>query len=88
VSAEPDGVALSLKAERVCWVSLTVDGQRVAYRTLQAGDTVTARMRQRASLRTGDAGALQLTVAGGSARPLGGSGVVRSVEIAPDGSVR
>ena len=57
-------MTLSLKAQRVCWVALTVDGQRVAYRMLQAGETVTARIHQRAALRTGDAGALLLSIGG------------------------
>src|SRR5215208_5493183 len=47
------GVRLSFEAQRVCWLALTVDGQRVAYRMLQQGETVTAHMHQRAAVRTG-----------------------------------
>jgi cytoskeleton protein RodZ len=56
------GVRLSFEAQRVCWLALTVDGQRVAYRMLEQGETVTAHMRQRAAVRTGDAGALLVSV--------------------------
>ena len=55
----PDGVMVLLEAQRVCRVSLTVDGQRVSYR-MQPGERVTAQMHQRAAVRTGDAGALML----------------------------
>jgi transcriptional regulator with XRE-family HTH domain len=79
-----DGVPLHLRAQRVCWLALTVDGHRLAYRMLQEGETVTARMHQRAAVRTGDAGALLLSVGQGPARPLGASGAVRSIEFTPD----
>jgi hypothetical protein len=80
----PDGVPLHLKAQRVCWLALTVDGHRVAYRMLQEGETVTARMHQRAALRTGDAGALLLSIGQGPARSLGASGAVRNLEFTQD----
>ena len=79
-----DGLPLSLRAQRVCWLSLTVDGQRVAYRMLQEGDLVSVRVHQRASVRTGDAGALLLSVGGRPAKPLGAPGAVRTVEFTPE----
>jgi cytoskeleton protein RodZ len=85
---EADGMALSLKAQRVCWVALTVDGQRVAYRMLREGDTVTARVYQRATLRTGDAGALLLSLAGSLPTPLGAAGAVRTMELTPADAAR
>jgi hypothetical protein len=45
---------------------------------------VTAHMHQRAALRTGDAGALLLSVGGRPATPLGSPGAVRSVEFTPE----
>lgn len=82
-SAAAGAVALSFQAQRVCWLSLTVDGQRVAYRMLQEGETVTARMHDRALVRTGDAGALLLSMGGGPARAMGAPGAVRNVELTP-----
>jgi cytoskeleton protein RodZ len=78
-----EGVALSLEAQRVCWLALTVDGQRVAYRMLRPGEVVTARMRTSATLRAGDAGALLVSVGGGAAKPLGPAGAVRSLDMTP-----
>jgi cytoskeletal protein RodZ len=76
-------VALTLRADRACWVSLTVDGERVVYRTLAPGEAVTARMRQQASLRVGDAGALRVSADGSVASPLGRDGEVRTLVLTP-----
>ena len=62
---DADGVPLHFRAQRVCWLALTVDGHRIAYRMLQEGETVTAHMQQRAAVRTGDAGALLLSIGQG-----------------------
>ena len=77
------GVSLTLTADRACWVSLTVDGERVAYRTLTPGEAVVARMRQQASLRVGDAGALRVSAEGSGASPLGRDGEVRTFVLTP-----
>lgn len=79
----PDGVMVLLEAQRVCRVSLTVDGQRVSYR-MQPGERVTAQMHQRAAVRTGDAGALMLSIAGGPPQPLGAAGAIANIEFTPD----
>ena len=85
----PDsGVRMSIEAQRVCWLALTVDDQRVAYRMLQAGEKVSAHMRRRATLRTGDAGALVMSVGNGPARPLGAAGAARTIELTPDDYLR
>jgi hypothetical protein len=81
----PDsGIPVSIEAQRVCWVALTVDDQRVAYRMLQPGEKVSAHMRRRAMLRTGDAGALLMSVGNGPAQTLGAAGAVRTIELTPD----
>jgi cytoskeleton protein RodZ len=76
-------VALNLTADRACWVSLTVDGERVVYRTLAPGEAVRARMRQQASLRVGDAGALRVSADASVASPLGRDGEVRTLVLTP-----
>jgi cytoskeleton protein RodZ len=85
---DPEGVPLQFTALRVCWLALTVDGQRIAYRMLQEGETVTAHMQQRAAVRAGDAGALLLSVGHGAAKPLGAPGAVRKIEFTPADYVR
>jgi cytoskeleton protein RodZ len=76
-----DGTEVRVEAERAAWVALTVDGERVAYRMLQPGDTVRATMRSRGTLRTGDAGAVTLAIGTGEPRLVGPSGAVRTIEL-------
>jgi cytoskeleton protein RodZ len=80
---DPEGVPLHFRAQRACWLALTVDGRRIAYRMLQEGETVTAHMQQRAAVRTGDAGAVLVSVGHRAAKPLGAPGAVRNVEFTP-----
>jgi cytoskeletal protein RodZ len=82
------GVPVSLEAQRVCWLALTVDDQRVAYRMLQPGEKITAHMRRYATLRTGDAGALLMSLGDGPAKPLGAPGAVRTIELTPEDYTR
>jgi cytoskeleton protein RodZ len=79
----PEGTEVRLEAERAAWVVLTVDGQRVAYRMMQPGDTIRATMRSGGTLRTGDAGAVKLALGGGEPRLVGPSGAVRTIELQP-----
>jgi cytoskeleton protein RodZ len=81
---DADGMSLTFKAQRVCWLALTVDDHRIAYRMLEEGEAVTARMRRHAAVRTGDAGALLVSIDGRAAQPLGASGAVRNVEFTRD----
>jgi cytoskeletal protein RodZ len=82
--ARDAGVTISLEAQRVCWVALTVDDQRVAYRMLQPGEKVNAHMRRHAALRTGDAGALLMSIGNGPARAVGAPGAARTIEFTPE----
>jgi cytoskeleton protein RodZ len=81
----PDsGIPMSIKAQRVCWLAMTVDDQRTAYRMLQRGEKVSVRMRRHATLRTGDADALLVSIGNGPARALGPPGAaVRTIELTP-----
>jgi hypothetical protein len=65
---------------RPCWVTVSADGARAIYRLLQPGERVQARGRV-LTFRVGDAGALQLSLDGEPARPLGASGEVVTVRI-------
>ena len=86
----PDsGIRMSIEAQRVCWLALTVDDQRGAYRMLQRGEKVSVRMRRQATLRTGDAGALLVSIGNGPARALGPPGAaVRTIELTPEDYLR
>jgi cytoskeletal protein RodZ len=69
-------LALRVVASEECWLSLSVDGQKVVARNLQAGERVQFRARTAIILSAGNAGALTLTINGKPARALGGRGEV------------
>jgi len=73
---ESDSLLVSLSAAASCWVSAIVDGQRVLERQLRAGETESFEVRGEIVLTASDAGALQLTLNGALAKPLGRSGQV------------
>jgi hypothetical protein len=71
-----DRLVVSFLTTRPCWIAATVDG-RVALRQLfQAGARETLDAERELVLTAGDAGALELTLNGIQARPLGGPGEV------------
>jgi hypothetical protein len=65
-----------LSVTRPCFVSASVDGQRVIERLLPAGTQQTLDVKQDLVLTAGDAGAIALTLNGADARPLGKPGEV------------
>jgi cytoskeletal protein RodZ len=77
----PDApLVVDVAVVRPCWVTVSADGTRTIYRLLQPGERVQARGRV-LTFRVGDAGALQLSLDGEPARPLGASGEVVNVRI-------
>ncbi len=79
---------LAIEASRPCWVVFTVDGERVIYRLLRAGEHASAPVRDRAVLHAGDAGALAIAINGEKQAPIGMAGEVRTVEITPAGGIK
>ena len=71
-------VSLAIEATAPAWVTASVDGRRMVYRTLQPGERETLRGREYIALRVGDAGAIRLQINGGAASVMGPSGAVRS----------
>ncbi len=74
---------LSVSASRICWLSLTVDGQRTMRRLLQPGEERTIEARREIVLTVGDAGAIRMVVNGAEARPLGRPGEVVTARLTP-----
>jgi len=80
-TAEP--VTVSLVATGPCWISAIVDGEQVVARELQAGDRVSFDVARDVVLTAGDPGALEMTLNGAGARPLGGAGRTVTVRMTP-----
>ena len=73
------GLVVVLEVERAAWITAGVDGTRVLYRTLPAGARETLRADRMVTVRAGDAGAVRVSVDGGTPAPLGRPGEVRTV---------
>jgi len=73
-----DSLVVSLTAKGPCWVSATVDGQRMIERLMQPGERSTLEVKHEMVLIAGDGGALAVTLNGAAAKPLGKAGEVVS----------
>jgi cytoskeletal protein RodZ len=71
-----DSLTVSMTAKGPCWVSATVDGQRMIERLMQPGERSTLEVKREMVLTAGDGGALAVTLNGAAAKPLGKSGEV------------
>ena len=71
-----DSLTVSITAKGPCWVSATVDGQRMIERLMQPGERSTLEVKREMVLTAGDGGALAVTLNGAAAKPLGKSGEV------------
>lgn len=80
---EAAGFRLELHPSGPCWISLTVDGELVMARLLEAGERLTYTVERVAAIEVGDAGVFEYTLNGRPGRPLGGAGQVRRARITP-----
>ena len=76
-----DRLTIGLSSKRPCWVSATVDGQKVIERLLQNGEQKTFDVHREMVLTAGDASAITLTLNGVEARPLGKPGEVVTTRV-------
>jgi cytoskeletal protein RodZ len=80
----PAALRLEIHPTAACWISLTVDGERVFARVMQAGETDVREVRDSAVIEVGDAGAFAFSLDGHPGRSLGTAGQVRSARITRD----
>jgi cytoskeleton protein RodZ len=80
-SAHP--VSIQLHAGASSWVQVTADGRLVLSRNLTAGESQTFEADREIAVQFGNAGAINWTVNGKPAKPLGASGDVRRASITP-----
>ncbi len=80
-AATPDSLTVALVAMRPCWVSATVDGNKVIERLLATGEREVLDAHRVLVLTLGDASAVTLTVNGQPARGLGRAGQVVTAEL-------
>ncbi len=71
-----DQLTIALTAKRPCWVSATVDGQKLLERLLQPGEQQIVTVRREMVLTVGDASAIAVQFNGADGRALGNAGEV------------
>ena len=77
-------LTLALHPTAECWVTLTVDGERIFSRVMQPGERELRQVRQEAVIQIGDAGAFAYSINGRPGRALGETGQVRTARITPE----
>ena len=80
-SAATGSLTIDIQPQGLCWVSLTLDGEPVFSREMQAGERASFAARQEISLIVGDAGVFAYALNGQPGRPLGGRGEVVTARI-------
>jgi cytoskeleton protein RodZ len=76
---------LEIHPTGLCWVSLTVDGQRAFARLMKAGERQTFTIQKDAVIEVGDAGTFAFSVDGREGRALGAGGQVKTVKVTRPG---
>jgi cytoskeletal protein RodZ len=82
-SVPTDQLAVTVSTTRACWISATVDGEKVIERILQPGEQQAFDVRREILLTAGDAEAVTVTLNGAPAKPLGKSGEVVTTRLTP-----
>jgi cytoskeleton protein RodZ len=84
VTKNDDVLHLEVRARGLCWLSMSVDGARVAHRLMQPGEQLAVDVRSEAVLRIGDPAAFQFAINGRSGRPLGEAGQPVTIRLTPE----
>jgi cytoskeletal protein RodZ len=79
-----DVMQLALHPTGPCWISLTVDGERIMSRVMQPGERVVHEVRNSAVIEVGDAGAFAFSVNGRPGKSLGETGQVKTARLTKD----
>jgi hypothetical protein len=82
IDEQLNALRLDIQARALCWLSGTVDGRRVIYRLLNAGERIQIEAKD-IVLRMGDAANLEYTINGIAGRPLGSAGQAITVHLTP-----
>jgi hypothetical protein len=77
--------SISIKASSASWVTACADGAKVFAKLFNQGDVGEVRFSREATLRSGNAAALELAVGNQSIGPMGQWGQVRTIKVTPAG---
>ena len=82
--ATEESLAIVLRPKGECWVSLTIDGDRVFARVMRGGERASYEANEEIILNIGDAGAFGFSLNERDGRTLGDSGEVVTATITPE----
>jgi cytoskeletal protein RodZ len=82
-SGEESGVVLKLSATEKTWLSISSDGRKIFAGTLQASESKTLTGLDRATMKVGNAGGIEVRWNGKTIGPLGTRGQVLTIKITP-----
>jgi cytoskeletal protein RodZ len=85
VATTGSGVQLEMRAQGVCWVRATVDGQFAFARLMQPGEIQTLNAEEDVVVRVGDPAALSYSINGRAGQPLGTANVPVTIRFGTDG---
>ena len=86
VKADSEAPArISIRASNVSWVTVCADGRKVMERLFEAGSAAEIPFANQATVRSGNAGALEIGVTGHSMGPMGPWGAIRMIKATPEG---
>jgi hypothetical protein len=77
--------SISIKASSASWVKVCADGVRVLAKQFNTGDVMEVRFSHEATLRSGNAAALELVVGKQVIGPMVTWGKFRTIKVTPDG---
>jgi cytoskeletal protein RodZ len=88
VATAGTGVQIEMRADALCWVRATVDGQVAFARLLQPGETQSLSAERDIVLRVGDPAAFSYSINGRAGEPLGVADTPVTVRFGADGPSR
>lgn len=83
-AADAGVLHFELRFRAPCWLAVTADGNRIVYRLMQAGEQQAFDVHRFATLRVGDAAAVEFSINGAAGRSLGRAGEAVSLRVTAD----
>ena len=87
VATTGNGIQIAVRAEQLCWIRATVDGQPAFAGVLQPGEVQSFSAQRDLVLRVGDPAALSYSLNGRAGEPLGPARVPVTVRFGSDGRI-
>lgn len=88
ITPSPGNFVVSIRARQNTWISITADGKHVMAGELGASSQKIVQARNRITLKTGNAGGMDVAFNGKNIPSMGAEGQVRTITISADGTIQ